>query len=168
MLLLVNGHVQILPQQMVKGNVWFKEAIYTDDQCIWYFMIRILNDLHWKERVTWSATIWFVLWDLIHECNKSRFPLFKKHATKQDKHAQLTSKGDVGAFLLFKCVLPKLTFKKTNYSRNLTKNVSWWAYFVYLQITPKCWKFITCLTSQRTLLFVQYSLRYKPFLIIRR
>ena len=77
MLLLVNGHVQILPQQMVKGNVWFKEAIYTDDQCIWYFMIRILNDLHWKERVTWSATIWFVLWDLIHECNRSRFPLFK-------------------------------------------------------------------------------------------
>ena len=51
------------------------------------------------------------------------FP-YLKHATKQDKHAQLTSKGDVGVFLLFKCVLAKLTSKKTNYSRNLTKSSS--------------------------------------------
>ena len=69
-----------------------------------YSMIGILNDLECDIKTTLQTPdcVW---WDLIHEYNRKTFPLFKKHVTKQDKHAQSTSIAHVEKFSSFTFVL---------------------------------------------------------------
>ena len=82
-----------------------------------YSMIGILNDLECDIKTTLQTPdcVW---WDLIHEYNRKTFPLFKKHVTKQDKHAQSTSIAHVEVLLFYIRFVPKLTFKKIRYSCN--------------------------------------------------
>ena len=114
-----------------------------------YSMIGILNDLECDIKTTLQTPdcVW---WDLIHEYNRKTFPLFKKHVTKQDKHAQSTSIAHVEKFSSFTFVLCQNSRSRKYDTHAIVRQKAFW----------RVWRICLLITNNTKTLKIHYMVDF--------